>query len=113
MRRSAAIVSIVLLLISSVAHAADSWHTSTLKFVYPLGDGSFVVGFTQNSVYCTNPNNPQYFYVVAGQYGVTADGVKAMLATALVAYTQGSTLSIAFDGTSSACYINRFSITQP
>jgi hypothetical protein len=67
-----------------------------------------VLRFVNDAGTCNNPNSPKYFYVVAGQHGVTADGVKAMLATALTAFTTGGTLSAAFDDATANCYINRF-----
>jgi hypothetical protein len=93
-----------------IASAVDSWHQAKLKFVYPLGTGDFVVGFVTNSASCTSAANPQYFYVSAGAYGVTAEGVKALLATALMAFATEKTVAIAFDGTSQYCYINRLSV---
>ncbi|HEU5136527.1 MAG TPA: hypothetical protein VFU13_15355 [Steroidobacteraceae bacterium] len=94
----------------AVANAVDSWHQEKLKFVYPLGNGDFVLGFQSNSPSCASTSNPQYFYVSAGAYGVTAEGVKAMLATALMALATEKSIAIAFDGTSPYCYINRFSV---
>jgi hypothetical protein len=98
------------LLVSTQADAAVAYMQSTVKFVYPLGDGSFVLGFTNDAGTCASPNSPKYFYVMAGQNGVTADGVKAMLATALAAFTAGYTLWIAYDDATTSCYINRFSV---
>jgi len=92
------------------AHGATAYFQSGVKFVYPQADGSFVLGFVNDAGTCSNTNSPKYFYVVAGQNGVTADGVKAMLATALTAFATGSSLSGAFDDATPACYINRFSV---
>jgi hypothetical protein len=89
------------------------WHASQVKFVYPQGDGSFVVEFVNNSASCSSAAIPtQYFYVVTGQNGVNADGLKNLLATALTAYATGSVLSIAFDNATPYCYINRFAVAQ-
>jgi hypothetical protein len=95
---------------TSAASAASQNLQSTLAFVYPMGDGSFVLGFTQGSTFCPSPNTPQYFYVTPGANGVTLDGAKAMLATALTAFALGKTLSIAFDDSTTYCYVNRFSL---
>lgn len=95
---------------TSAAMATSQVVQSPLAFVYPLSDGSFVLGFAQGSTFCQSPNSPQYFYVVPGQNGVTADGAKAMLATALTAFGLGKTLSMSFDDATPYCYVNRFSI---
>jgi ABC-type sugar transport system substrate-binding protein len=100
----------VLLGWASNGFAATQNLQSTLAFVYPMADGSFVLGFTQGMSFCQSPNSPQYFYVTPGQNGVNADGAKAMLATALTAFATGKTLSIAFDDSTPSCYINRFSM---
>lgn len=107
---SACLWASVFIVVSAPASAAPAWIQSTVKFVYPLGDGSFVLGFVNDAGTCTSTNSPKYFYVVAGQNGVTADGLKAMLATALTAFSTGSTLSASFDDATSSCYINRFSM---
>lgn len=95
---------------TSAAVAASQFVQSSLVFVYPQADGSFVLGFAQGSTFCQSPNSPQYFYVTPGQNGVTADGAKAMLATALTAFGLGKTVSLAFDDATPYCYVNRFSI---
>jgi len=92
------------------SQAATAYVQSTVKFVYPQGDGSFVLGFVSDAGTCSNVNSPKYFYVVAGQNGVTADGLRAMLATALTAFATGSMLAAAFDDATANCYINRISV---
>ncbi len=103
-------VAAVLLGWSAAAFATGQIVVSTLAFVYPFGDGSFVLGFTQGSTFCQSQNSPQYFYVTPGQNNVTADGAKATLATALTAFALGRTLSVYFDDSTIYCYVNRFSI---
>ena len=113
MRIARTLLLICSLVASASANAAVAWIQSTVKFVYPLGDGSFVLGFANDAGTCTSPQPPpssKYFYVVAGQNGVTADGVKAMLATALTAFATGSSLAAVFDDATPQCYINRFSM---
>jgi hypothetical protein len=61
---------------------------------------------------CTNANNPRYLYVSAGENGVSADGVKAMLATSLTALVAGKQIQAAFDNATSNCYINRMAIVD-
>ena len=98
------------LLLAPTAHAAEAWHSSTIRSVYPLSDGNFVLIFDAQSAQCTNATSPKYHYVAVGQNGVTTDGIKALLATALAAAAQRLTVTIAFEGASSACYINRLSV---
>jgi hypothetical protein len=95
------------------AFAAEQWAEGYLMHVYPEADGSFILTFqgTQPGG-CTNTANPKYFEVKAGQYGVNADGVKAMLATALTAHVSGKWVQLAFDDSSSNCYVNRLRIVN-
>jgi hypothetical protein len=102
------------LMASSLAHAAERWHTSKVQFVYPQGDGSFILGLVQNNVSCLSAATPtQYFYIVAGQNGVSSDGLKQMFAAALAAYATGSVLTVVFDDSTAFCYINRLTISEP
>jgi hypothetical protein len=99
--------------ITPSASAAEQWAEGYLMHVYPEADGSFIVTFqgTQPAA-CTNTANPKYFEVRAGQFGVNADGVKAMLATALTAHAAGKWVQLAFDDSTSNCYINRLRIVS-
>lgn len=106
----AAAASASLMAASSASFAATQYFQGSVQSVYPQGDGSFILTFTQNSPACSSQSNPQYFSVAAGQFGVTSDGVKAMLATALTAFATGRSLSFAFDDSTSNCYINRLSV---
>ena len=110
MRKLLVLVGLVGFAAGGQGQAATAYFQSTVKFVYPQSDGSFILGFANDAGTCSNTNSPKYFYVVAGQNGVTADGLKAMLATALMAFATGSTLSGAFDDATPNCYINRFSV---
>ena len=108
-RTAAALLAATLLAWAPGARAAMNF-VSPVAFVYPLSDGSFIVGFTQPSAACTDPFH--YFRVFPGQNGVTPDGVKTMLATSLLAFAMApaKTLSVVFDETTANCYINRMSI---
>jgi hypothetical protein len=97
--------------LSAIANA-EAWHTSTIKQVYPLGDGSFVLIMTVDAAACSGTPGSKYHYVRPGVNGVTSDGVRAMLATALTAFALGKTVSMAFDETSSSCDVNRFSMNE-
>lgn len=102
--------TLALLLLCGVAHAAEVWHTSTLKRIYPLANGSIVLQFDSESASCTATTNPKYYNIVVGQNGVTTDGLRNMLAVALTAFSTGRSISIAFDDASPSCYVNRLQI---
>jgi hypothetical protein len=87
-------------LFSAEAQATEAYLSSTVKAVYP------------HSPSCTDTQNPQYFHVAAGQNGVTAEGVKTMLAAALTAYATASPISIAFDTSTTNCYLNRLAVGE-
>ena len=76
----------------SNACAATVVVQSTLKSVYPLADGSFVIILTNDTSTCPTAT-PKYFYVTPGQSGMTVDGAKAMLASALTVFAVGVLLS--------------------
>jgi hypothetical protein len=98
--------------ITGTALAANAYHGAQLKSVYPLSDGSFVLVFMTDTAACSSTNSPKYFYVTAGQNGVTADGVKNMLAAALTAFALEKLVYIAFDDATPSCYINRLSVER-
>ena len=95
---------------SAPALAAEQWATGNVGYVYPQGSGNFVVTITNAPATCTNPANPKYFHIYNGQNGVNADGVKAMLAVVLTAHASGKQIQIAFDDSTSNCYVNRLSM---
>jgi hypothetical protein len=94
------------------ANAVEGWATDTLRYVYPLSTGNFVIALNSNPAICPAVGDPKYFYVVAGENGVTADGVKAMLASALAAMAMGKQIQIAFDNATTYCYVNRFVVVN-
>src|SRR5689334_3963288 len=89
------------------AHATERYHVSTVKFVYPLGTGEFIIGFDVDTAQCSSDQTPKYMYVAAGQNGVTAEGAPKIYAAVLTAFAMGKRLYIAFDDSTPACYINR------
>jgi hypothetical protein len=99
------------LCVSAISNA-EAVHTSTIKTVYPLANGSFVLIMTEDAPSCGGTPGSKYHYVRPGVFGVTSDGVRAMLASALTAFALGKTVSIVFDETITSCDINRFTINQ-
>lgn len=95
-------------LLSWAAEAAEAWGEGKVEWVYPLSNGAFVIGISPNPPACTSVGNPtKYLYVSPGANGVTAEGVKQMLAASLVALTTRATVQVAFDDATTYCYVNR------
>lgn len=98
------------LIITGASQAAThTWLTSEIKTIYPLGNGDFVLIFKQDSPSCTNGS--KYHYVREGNNGVSREGVKSMLSTALVAASTGRKVAINFDADTQYCYINRLNVS--
>lgn len=94
--------------IASVASATEvNLFTHVLR-VHPLADGSIVLMMTTDSPSCTSTATPNKHYTIkVGQNGVSADGLRAMQATAMTAVATGYRLTIYFDDATSFCYVNR------
>ncbi len=105
--------ALMVMLLSVPAHAAEAWHTSRVRTIYPLGEGSFVLQFAADATACLSQNQPKYYYVTVGQNGVNAEGAKRMYAAALLAFAQDLPVTLAFQTDSSGCYINRLAVTRP
>lgn len=106
-------IAIGLLALSTLpATAADVWHSGTITHVYPLAEGSVVVSMSSDSASCTSASAPDYYYIQVGQNGVTAEGLRNMLATVLAAFAMGKTVSINFSDATAQCYINRLVINN-
>jgi hypothetical protein len=110
MSRTRACFACILLLMSSSLWATERAQTSTVKFVYPVANGDFVIGLNTDSAYCTNVGTPKYYYVTVGQNGVTSEGSKKMYAAILVALATGDGVAIVFDDATAYCYVNRLNV---
>jgi hypothetical protein len=98
---------------STAAHSADQWQTSTVKHVYPLASGDFVIVLTVDPAQCTATGPGKYLYVAVNENGMTIDGRKAMLAVALQALATRGQISVAYDDSTPSCYVNRISAWAP
>ena len=99
---------LVILALAVDSQAANVWHVSTIKSIYPQGNGTTVVLiFDTDSPSCANANTPNYYYIAVGQNGVTAEGLRNMYAAALAAAAAGLSVTINFDDGTTGCYINR------
>lgn len=97
-----------LLLLSALpSGASDRWHTSEVKYVYPQGNGDFIVMFMTDSSHCSSVENPKRHYIIVGQAGVTVEGQKQMIASIMTALVTNRQIQIAFDDATAACYISR------
>ena len=100
--------AIIFIFLSTTAHAVTNvWHTSTIKYIYPLADGSFVVTFNTNSSSCSGGVSNKYHYVRTGNNSVNQEGVDKMYSLFLTAATSGRKVTISFDSSSTQCWINR------
>lgn len=97
---------------SSASLAVDTWHTSTLKYVYALADGGFVLIFDTSAPSCTSTATDKYFHVIPTQNGMTVEGAKKIYAAALMAMATDKAMQFAFDNATSNCYINRAMIVK-
>lgn len=105
------IVTMALFLTFANVNAAENWHTSAIKNVYPVGTGtSFVLVLQNPTSSCTNASN--YHYVWVGQNGVTAEGMKMPYAAALAAHISGRSITINFDDSTNNCFINRLYVRE-
>jgi hypothetical protein len=102
-----ALSAVLMMWFSVCASATERWHAGTVNKIYPLGEGSVVITFDLSDSYCVNASSPKYYLIRIGQNGVTSDGLKNMLATAMLAKATGRTLSIAFSDATADCLINR------
>lgn len=108
------IVFALALFISTSAAATATWHTATVKAIYPYAGGSrFVLAFDAEHPNCTNTQTPRkYYYVHAGVNGVTADDVKASYALAMFAMAQDKALAFIFDAATANCYVSALKLGE-
>jgi hypothetical protein len=102
----------MLIVMSTPSLASEISFTSTLKFVYPLANGDFVLGFDADPASCTAAGSPKYVYVAVGQNGMTAAGSAKLFAGAMTALVTRQSVSIAFDDTTNYCYVNRLTVSN-
>jgi hypothetical protein len=99
-----------LLLASVSARAAEQWKGGTLKTVYPLASGDFVLIFDADAPECPAPGPGKYMYVIFGSNGLTAEGAKKIYSAALTALVARTIFYVAFDDATVYCYVNRASV---
>ena len=107
-----AVIPVILaaLVYTPTALSAEAYHQSSIKFLYPLADGSFVLVFNVDSPSCSSTITPKYHYVTTGQNSVNAEGSKKIFAAATLAFALNKQVNIAFDNATTFCYINRITV---
>ena len=98
--------------LAPVLQAADVWHRSTLKAIYPLADGNYILSFTSDAPGCTSTNSPKYHYVFVNENGISEEASKKIYAASLLAYSLGQSVSIVYNDTTSSCFINRLYLSN-
>ena len=101
------VAAILCFAFSSVASAGESWQSGPLSVIYPFADGNFALMFSTDNSACTSVENPKRYHVIVGANGMTVEGAKKIYATAMAAMSLNKPLSVAFDNSSSSCYVNR------
>ena len=109
-RRFAAVMAGTMLFTTAIAQASTVWYQGPAQLVYPLNDGSFAIGVSTVLPVCSGSGSGVYMFVTPGQNSVTLDGAKNMLATVLTAFALGRPISVAYDDSTSNCYVNRLLI---
>ncbi len=96
---------LIITLASSQAFSEHTWHSSKIKRIYPLANGSFIITFANPSSHCSRSDNYHYISTDAG--GVTQEGINSMLSVVLSAAAMGKVVNAYFDKDSNICSINR------
>ena len=108
--KSKLLVTLGAILLCSNPAFAEKWHTSTIDKVYVVSSGDLILVLSEDDVFCTDANEPNYYRVIVGNNQMTTDGQKHILSLALAAAATGTPVTFAYDETSSFCYINRLMV---
>lgn len=111
MKRITSALVTALLLASHQASAAPVWTAyTTVTTVEVINDGGFLVTLASGvGSTCTAANA---IYVQAGFNGVSADGAKALLATALSAFYLKQSIRFQYDDSTPYCYATYAGMTN-
>lgn len=103
------ITIIALLMMPLLSVAENVWHESTIRTIYPLGSGAFVIIPVVPAPDCTRSDS--YLYVSEGENGVSAEAVKNMLSVSLTAATLGKNIKVNYNKNSTSCFISKLQIS--
>ena len=109
-RHFARVTALCFFVFATSTNATETWHYGKITRVYPLANGAVVFSLDTDAPSCTNTSKPKYFYLQVGQNGVTADGLRNIMATGLAAASQGKNVGVNFDNATPSCYINRINV---
>lgn len=101
-------------LFAASAFAATHWHASTIKSVYPHGNGTIVLVLNTDAASCTTttPGVEKQHHLVVGQNGVTAEGLKHLYAAALLAKATGASVTLVYSDEPDYCYVSRIRVNE-
>lgn len=98
-------LSLCMLLIGMSGTASAESYTDYIKHVYATSIGDLVITFQNDSPECQRADD--YHHVALGKNGVTAEGLKNMIAVVLAASLGERRITITFDATPDYCYVNK------
>ena len=104
------LIFIVFCIVSFYGQAAATWHSGKVRTIYPMSKGGFVITFDNDHPSCQSNSKPDYYYVAEGKNGVTKEAIQNYLSVALSAAAMQKKLTINFDSSEKACFINRLSV---
>ena len=110
--RSRVLLGTAVLSLATPVFAANVGHSAHLIRINSLGDGRVVLQFDVDNGACLDTNSPEGYYLAAGQNGITADGLKNIMATAMLTYSQGKMLSFYFDSSTAYCYVGQVTLVD-
>lgn len=110
MKPITASVAAALLLMATATFATERSYTSTLKYVYPVSSGDFIIVFDTDPTTCTATGPNKYLYVSVGQNGITATGSAKIYSAALAALYARGIVTVAFDDATTNCFVNRMTV---
>lgn len=97
----------LLCFVSTTTIAANNKvHTSTIKSVYSVADGKYVLVLNEDHDQCTNGNSPKYYYVDVGKNAMTEKGADRIYSAALLAAASQKSVTFHFDADAYQCDIN-------
>ncbi len=101
-------------LLTGNATAAPVWTPpSTITSIETVGtDSGFIVYFSTSLPGPCSAAGSNALFIYPNQNGVTTDGVKMLLSTALLAFTTGKQVTVAYDNSTANCWGAYIKISQ-
>lgn len=103
-------IFISLAVFSITSNASKVWvNDQKLSSVWTISTGDFVIQ-TESSADPICQDSGKYFHVYENQSGVTSEGRKALLSTAMTALAAGSDIDIRYENSTSSCFVKELRI---